>query len=90
MYHKDFKKKFKEGWESWNERGWSEYRFMKKLDSVKQTLKQWNIAEFGDVRMENMGVMNRIEAMTRRKKMTQLMKPMSKRDGHLEESWKKF
>ena len=61
LSHKDFVENFKKWWEESEVRGWEGFKFMKKLEQVKQKLKAWNTEVFGDVRIIKGQILKRIQ-----------------------------
>ena len=60
LRNKDFKSKFKQWWDNSVQQGWEGFKFMRKLESVKNEVKKWSREVFGDVQMENNALLSRI------------------------------
>ena len=63
LEHRDFKHKFKNWWEEVEAQGWEGYKFMSKLQGVKNKVKEWNKEAFGDIRLEKCAILKRVKTL---------------------------
>ena len=50
LSHHQFKESFESWWTDCNVQGWEGFKFMKRLNFVKNKIKIWNKEVFGDLR----------------------------------------
>ena len=55
----------KEVWDNVEVQGWEGFRFMRKLKSLKDKLKVWNLEVFGDIRIKEDEILKEIETLDR-------------------------
>lgn len=60
LLHHTFRNNFKKWWQEAQVYGWEGYKFMKKLDLLKQCIKGWNKEIFGNVKEEKQRLHTRL------------------------------
>ena len=65
LEHKHFSRDFEKWWKEVPVDGWEEYKWTKRLQKIKQCVKKWNNGVFGDLRMIEAGLYNRLKELDR-------------------------
>ena len=60
LEHKLFRRDFEKWWQETSVQGWEGYKWMQRLQKIKPCLKKWNNDVFGDVRVIEAGLNNRL------------------------------
>ena len=63
LEHKHFGRHFEKWWREVSVDGWEGYRWMKRLQKIKPSLKQWNTEVFGDLRLIEVGLHIRLKEL---------------------------
>ena len=62
MSHPSFKTSFSRWWQSKVQGRGEGFRFLRKLNSIKEKFKSWNREVLGDVRVKNKDILGKLEA----------------------------
>ena len=65
MEHEHFGRDFENWWKEIPLEGWEGYKWMKRLQRIKTHLKRWNSEVFGDMRLIEGGMYNRLKELDR-------------------------
>ena len=65
LEHKQFGRDFEKWWKEASVYGWEGYKWMKRLQIIKQYVEKWNVEVFGDLRLIEAGMYNRLKDLDR-------------------------